>query len=91
MFLSEWHEFASTPCLTGKKNLMTVRVSMSLKSRASLTCFPASFLPGRAKDLSTPLHMCMYVCIYIYIYIYNKYRTARFEPVHFHNIPFRKI
>ena len=27
---------------------------MLLKSRASLTCFPACFLPGRAKDLSTP-------------------------------------
>jgi len=30
---------------------MTARVSM-LKSRASLTCFQACFLPGRAKDLS---------------------------------------
>ena len=37
-----------------KKNLMTARVSMLLKSRASLTCFRASFLPGRAKDLSAP-------------------------------------
>jgi hypothetical protein len=33
---------------------MTARVSMLLKSRASLTCFRARFLPGRAKDLSTP-------------------------------------
>ena len=31
---------------------MTVRVLMLLKSRASLTCFRACFLPGRAKDLS---------------------------------------
>jgi len=31
---------------------MTARVSILLKSRASLTCFRASFLPGRAKDLS---------------------------------------
>ena len=31
---------------------MTARVSMLLKSRASLTCFRACFLPGRAKDLS---------------------------------------
>ena len=31
---------------------MTYRVSMLLKSRASLTCFRACFLPGRAKDLS---------------------------------------
>ena len=37
--------------LQGKKNLMTARVSMLLKLRASLTCFRACFLPGRAKDL----------------------------------------
>ena len=37
-----------------KKKLMTARVSMLLKSRASLTCFRANFLPGRAKDLSAP-------------------------------------
>ena len=55
MFLSEWREFRSAPCLAGKKkNLMTARVSMSLKLRASLTCFRACFLPGRAKDLSAP-------------------------------------
>ena len=35
-----------------KKNLMTARVSMLLKSRAPLTCFRACFLPVRAKDLS---------------------------------------
>jgi len=33
---------------------MTARVSMLLKSRASLTCFRACFLPGRGKDLSAP-------------------------------------
>jgi len=54
MFLSEWREFPSAPCLTGGGNLMTARVSMLLKSRASLTCFRASFLPGRAKDLLVP-------------------------------------
>ena len=54
MFLPEWREFPSAPCLAQKKNLMTARVSMSLKSRASLTCFRARFLPGRAKDLSAP-------------------------------------
>ena len=40
----------------GKKNLMIARVSMLLKSRASLTCFRACFLPARAKDLSAPLY-----------------------------------
>ena len=54
MFLSEWREFPSAPCLAGKKNLMTERVSMLLKSRAPLTFFRACFLPGRAKDLSAP-------------------------------------
>jgi len=54
MFLSEWREFPSAPCLEwGKKNL-TPRVSMLLKSLASLTCFRACFLPGRAKGLSAP-------------------------------------
>jgi len=33
---------------------MTARFSMLLESRASLTCFRACFLPGRAKDLSAP-------------------------------------
>jgi len=36
------------------KNMMTARVSMLLKSRASLACFRACFLPHRAKDLSAP-------------------------------------
>jgi hypothetical protein len=37
-----------------KINLMTARVSILLKSRASLTCFRACFLPGQTKDLSAP-------------------------------------
>ena len=58
MFLSEWCEFASASCLVGgKKNLMTARVSMLLKSRASLACFGACFPPDRAKDLSAPLYI----------------------------------
>ena len=55
MFLSEWREFPSAPCLAGEKeNLITACVSMLLKSRASLTCFRACFLPGRAEDISAP-------------------------------------
>ena len=57
MFLSEWREFPSAYCLAGKKNLMTARVSMLLKSRASLTCFRASFFPCRATDLSAPRYL----------------------------------
>ena len=55
IFRSEWREFPSAPCLAGEKNLMTARVSMLLKSRASLICFRACLFPGRAKDFSAPL------------------------------------
>jgi hypothetical protein len=41
-------------CLAGKKNLMSARVPMLLKSRASLICFRTCFLPGRSKDLAAP-------------------------------------
>jgi len=51
----EWTSFGALPCR--KRNLMTARVSMSLKSRASLTCFRASFLPGGAKELSAPRYI----------------------------------
>ena len=61
MFRSEWREFPSAPCLAEKKNLMTVRVSMLLKLRASLTCFRSCFLPGRAKELSAPRYWCCVV------------------------------
>jgi hypothetical protein len=47
--------FRALPCR--KNNLMAARVSMSLKSRASLACFRACFLPGRAKDLSAPRYL----------------------------------
>ena len=57
MFLSEWHEFPSTLCPAKKKKLLTARVSMLLKSRASLTCFRACFIPARAKDLSAPQYV----------------------------------
>ena len=56
MSVSELHEFPSAPCLAGKKKLD--ESSIMLKSRASLTCFRACFLPGRAKDLSAPRYYC---------------------------------
>ena len=59
MFPSEWREFPTAPCLAGEKILITARVSMLLKSRASLTWFRACFLPGRAKDLSAPRYKVM--------------------------------
>ena len=48
-----WISFGALPCRK-KKNLMTACVLMLLKSRMSLTCFRACFLPGWAKDLSAP-------------------------------------
>jgi len=51
-----WISFGALPCR--KNNLMTFCVSILLKSRASLTCFRACFLPGRAKDLSAPRYLC---------------------------------
>ena len=46
--------FGALPC---RKRNLTARVSMLLKSRASLTCFLACFLPGQAKDLSAPRYL----------------------------------
>jgi len=43
-----WISFCALTCVE-KKTLMTARVSMLLKSRASLTCFRACFLHGRTK------------------------------------------
>jgi len=60
MFLSKWHNFLWRLALQKKKNLMTARLSILLKSHASLTCFRASFLPGRAKDLSAPWYWLRY-------------------------------
>jgi hypothetical protein len=64
MFLSECREFHLAPCLARKKNLVTARVSMLLKSSASPTCFRASFLPGRAKDLSAPQVYALKVLVF---------------------------
>ena len=54
-----WISFGALPCRK-KKILMTARVSMLLKSRASLTCFRARFLPGRTKDLSAPQYFNLF-------------------------------
>jgi len=43
--------------LQEKRNLTTAHVSVLLKSRTSLTCFRACFLPGQAKDLSSPQYL----------------------------------
>ena len=73
-----WISFGALPCRKKKKkNLMTACVLMLLKSRASLTCFWACFLPGRAKDLSAPwykwnldmLNILHFPCIMLFIKI----------------------
>jgi len=71
MFMSEWREFLSAPCLAGNKSLWQL-ASRCCWNRARL--WHASelfFLPGRAKDLSAPgMHiacaqfMCLYRCSY---------------------------
>ena len=45
--------FSALPC-NKKKKLDDSCVTMPGNLRASLTCFRACFLPGRAKDLSAP-------------------------------------
>ena len=70
MFLSEWREFPSAPCLAEKKNLMKAHVSMLLKSRASLTCFRTFFLPGRAEDLSSPRYLYLHLLYLYFLYLY---------------------
>ena len=60
-----WISFGALPS-RGEKNLMTARVSMLLISRASLTCFQACFLPGRAKDLSPPPYLVFETACKIY-------------------------
>jgi len=51
---------------------------MLLKSRASLTCFRACFLPGRAKDVSAPRYLSMLVK---FIFIYTKASTCYTEQI----------
>jgi len=49
MFLLEWREFPSAPCLAGNEIDDSSRLKVEI---ASLTCFRACFFPIRAKDLS---------------------------------------
>ena len=52
MFLSEWREFPSAPCLAGENKLD----DSSRLDVVEISRVPDMFLPGRAKDLSaTPV------------------------------------
>ena len=67
--------------LQEKNNLMTARVSMLLKSRASLTCFRACFLPDRAKDLLAPRHVTLSFTIKLLVLYVSTGNTTNFvEP-----------
>ena len=76
-----WFPFGALPCR--KRNLKTARVSILLKSRASLTCFRASFLPGRTKDLLAPRWLrtallwvtTQRVVVIYYLYFGTTYRS----------------
>jgi len=50
---SSWF-FLPTLNYDARSTTHQIHISMLLKSRSSLTCFRASFLPGRTKDLSAP-------------------------------------
>ena len=57
MFLSEWREFPSAPCLAGRKTWWKLASRCCWNRARLLTCFRACFLPGRAKDLSAPSYV----------------------------------
>jgi len=62
MFLSEWREFPSAPCLTGKKLDDSSRLDVVEIARAPDMLPSLFFFPGRAKDISLPGNAC-YFCI----------------------------
>jgi len=53
MFLSEWREFPSAPCLAGRKKLDDSS-RLDVVEIAHPDVLQACLLPVRAKDLSTP-------------------------------------
>jgi len=58
MFLSEWREFPSAPCLAGKKKLDDSSRLHVVETACVPDMLPSLFLPGRAKDLSAPRLYC---------------------------------
>ena len=54
MFLSEWREFPSAPCLAEKKLDNSCLDVVEIARVPDM--LPSFFLPGRAKDLSAPLY-----------------------------------
>jgi len=54
MFLSEWREFPSAPCLAGKKKKLDSWCLDAVEIARVPDMLPSLFPPGRAKDLSVP-------------------------------------
>ena len=68
---------------------MTARVSMLLKSRASLICFRGCFLPGLAKDLSAPRYSER-VPSEMFITIYPTQYTIKYKTLFYSVLCFTK-
>jgi len=52
MFLSEWREFSSAPCLKERKKKLDDSSRLDVVEIARVLDMLPSFLPGQAKDLS---------------------------------------
>jgi hypothetical protein len=50
-------------------NISTIMIINWIDENKNLVAV-ACFRPGRAKDLSAPLYVCICICVYIYMYIY---------------------
>jgi len=57
MFLSEWREFPSAPCLAGKTKKLDDSSRLDVVEIARVPDMRTCFLPGRAKDLSAPQYL----------------------------------
>ena len=53
MFLSEWREFPSVPCLAVKKKKMTAHISVLLKSLCRLTCLLSAYVTRKELQFGT--------------------------------------
>ena len=81
MFLSEWREFPSAPCLAGKKKTWWQLASRCCWNRARrLTCYRACFLPGRAKDVSAPRYIGLHVKYLLLLSDFNPL-NAELNPI----------
>jgi hypothetical protein len=61
IFLSEWREIPSAPCLAGKKNLKTAHISMLLKSHTSHDMLPFSLCNKTCDSTHNQTHTIDYV------------------------------